>query len=398
MLLLNIICALIFLVPLMLAAVFRYRRKQVLSKTAKHAYTPNVTVIVPFKGEDYNFENTIKSLIHQDYLGKYEVIFVSSDQSGRSIDLLQAVSKSSQRISYVRAESANKERGDKINNMLTGIHHSSSDTEVFLFMDSDMVAHKKWITNMVLPLQIEDCGLSSGTAWVVARTKSTWELATRFWDFLAATQVAFPFTSFARGLSMGIRKDTFIRLNIEKVWNTAFHDNFTLSKAVRKYGLKIYYAPYCVIEEHFELTSFEWISWVKRQSVHTKSHYKKLWAFGFFLVTLPRLLGAILFLTVACLSIFQSELLTEYISFTLWPLFHFVNALAIIYAVYPDTTYIEMSRGTHLEKMKLVLASYYSILLSLGSVWAVFSSKIEWRKIKYKNNVAVGGDHRNGNS
>ncbi|MCM3135799.1 glycosyltransferase family 2 protein [Paenibacillus polysaccharolyticus] len=395
---LNVIMTIIFLLPIMLSIVFVLERKKTLKRLSEinSPYTPFVTVVVPFKGEDYRFEDTLKSLVKQNYSGQYEVIFTSSDSEGKTIDILKIWIPRYSNMFFIPStiDSRFENRGDKINNLLTGVKNASAQSQVFLFLDSDMVVHKHWINNMVKPLQLENCGLSSGSAWVVAKKKGTWELATRYWDFLAATQITFPFTSFARGLSMGIRRDVYEKLNIDKVWNEAFHDNFTLSKTVRNNKYKIIYAPYAIIEENFDIEGFQWVSWVKRQSVHTRIHYKKLWAFGFFLITLPRLLGALLFIAMIGLGVFFQGVFQTWFSIVLWPLFHILNAICIVVCVYPDTKHVDGNVMSLREKTKLVFASYLSVILSIGSVWAVFSNKITWRKIKYQKNISIKSEKK----
>lgn len=388
----NLVIIIIFLIPTILGINYYFSRKNIIKKLSavKSNSSPFVTVIVPFKGEDHRFKETVLSLCSQKYRGDYEIIFVSSDKTGRSVDILNELVPQNNKLHFVEASNNDSLlRSDKVNNLICGIKNANRKSQVYLFLDSDMVVHSKWIKYMVAPLQISDCGLSTGSAWVVSKKPGIWELSTRFWDFLALTQVTFPFTSFARGLSMGITKETYNSLNIEKVWNEAFHDNFSISKVVRKEKLKIYFAPYTIVEENFDLKGFQWIKWIKRQTVHTRKHYKRLWSFGFFLVTLPRILGAILSIFSVLVCLMNPSLLKHLFPFIIWPILHFINAVVIVTTVYNDAKYIEKYKNTFGEKMQLILSSYFTVIHCIGSIWAVFSSNIEWRKINYQNNKVV---------
>ena len=395
----NLLIVLLFCVPVFLAVYYRYERNNVLKKiqAKKELYSPKVSVIIPFKGEDYNFRNTVESLLTQKYRGDYELLFVTSDCQSKSIDIIKELTEKKKNAFLIHArQDVNSGRGDKINNLLTGVENASADTEVYLFIDSDMVAHEKWIENMVQPLQFTDCGIVSGSAWVVSKQGGVYELATRFWDFLATTMITFPFTSFARGLSNGIRKDNYKKLQIEKVWNKAFHDNFTLSDAVRKANMRIYYAPNCIIAEHFNVeTGFAWVSWIKRQAVHTKLHFKKLWAFGFFLVTFPRFFGAVLSVLTIGVSLVGARFYPYLLAFYLWPIIQLFSALVTVHMVYQDATAMKDVQNSFKGKFRLALASFITVWHCIGSFWALFSTKIQWRQVIYKDNVVVGGKSTN---
>lgn len=80
----NITVMSLFLVPGILAVYFileRQRSRKALAALAP--YYPNVTVLLPFRGLDYNFESTLQSLADQKYAGNYEVLAVTSEENGR---------------------------------------------------------------------------------------------------------------------------------------------------------------------------------------------------------------------------------------------------------------------------------------------------------------------------
>lgn len=386
--LLNIGISLFFFVPGILGIFFGFKRRQMNSRLRaleNKNYHPPVSIILPFKGYDYNFENTIKQLLNQQYDGKYEVLFVTSDKDSKAFRTVKELIKNSSMAKLITADKKNisRHRSDKVNNSLFGIKNVSSESEVYLFIDSDIVPHSQWIKHMVKPLQFKECGLSSGSAWVVSRKNDLWGLATRYWDFLATTMITFPVTNFARGFSMGIRREVFERLRIQEIWENAFHDNFSLSTAVKQSKLAIYYAPFCLVSEHFDIGGFEWIKWIKRQALNTKINYKRLWAFGFFLVTLPRLIGAVSFIITTVLSLVFLKIFPFTLSFLLWPLIHLFAATIIINLIYPDRRLYPDYKNTFRKKLKLLIASYVTVIYCYSSVWAIFSNKIEWRNILY---------------
>lgn len=386
---LSSILVILFCIQGFLGVWFYFKRKsnvKYIDSLPNKSYTPNVSVILPFKGCDCNFEQTIKSLLKQEYKGKYSVYFVSSDKDSEAVRLVKKLTKDSKIAHFIQAvkDDVSKYRSDKVNNLLNGVMNAEPDTEVYLFIDSDIVPHKSWITKMVQPLQMKECGVTTGSAWVVSEKKDTLlTLAARYWDFLATTMITFPFTKFARGFSFCLRKETFKKIGMEEVWRNAFHDNFTLSSAIRKHKMKIVYIPNCLVSEYFSIHGMEWVKWVKRQALNTKVNFKKLWSFGFFFVTMPRLIGAIGFIVAIILKAachFSNPIITVMLW---WPVIFAVTSLIVIAAVYRDRKSYDDYSARPIDIFKLLISAYVSVIYCISSLWAVVSNKMEWRQLTY---------------
>lgn len=379
----------LFLVQGFLAVWFCFERrksKKFISELPDKDYAPNVAVILPFRGCDCNFYETVKRLISQNYNGRYDVYFVSSEGSSKAIDIVKQLTKGVSHAHFVNAANTNtsKFRSDKVNNMLCGINSTVDDTEVYLFIDSDITPHADWIKQMVYPLQSNKCGVTTGSAWIVSENKDTlYTLAARYWDFLATTMITFPFTKFARGFSFGLRKETFEKIGMRNVWENAFHDNFTLSTAIRKYSMKIMYVPDCLVSENFSIKGFEWVKWIKRQALNTKVNFKKLWAFGFFLVTLPRLIGFVGFFVAAFFKLFGNVSNSLCNVFFCWPLIFAFTSLLVIFSVSSDRKkFNDYDDGLN-SKLKLLSAAFFSVIYCFSCIWAIISNKMEWRHLAY---------------
>lgn len=379
----------LFLTQGILAVYFQIskrKNRKFINSLPDKKYAPVVSVILPFKGCDCNLEQTVKSLLNQNYEGKYSLYFVSSEEDSKAVRIVKKLVKNYSNAHFIKAvkDEVSKYRSDKVNNLLNGVRKATEDTEVYLFIDSDIVPYKDWISHMVKPLQAKACGVTTGSAWIVSEKKDTLlTLAARYWDFLATTMITFPFTKFARGFSFGLRKETFEKIGMRNVWENAFHDNFTLSTAIRKHKMRILYIPGCLVSEYFSITGFEWIKWVKRQAINTKVNFKKLWAFGFFLVTMPRLIGAVGFIIAAILKMeFQQS--NPIITVMLWwPIIFGITSFLVIAAVYPERKNYRDYPNNIVDLIKLFISAYVSVVYCISSLWAVVSNKMEWRQLFY---------------
>ena len=392
----NVFLSLLFLIPLFLTINFIFYSQKIKRRLKKleKVYTPNVSIIVPFRQFDYNLPTSLRALASQKYKGNYEILFVSSEQDTEVVRFIKDGIKNLENAKFIQAVETNKYRSDKVNNLMTGINHLREDCEVIVVMDSDIVPHSTWLSDLVQPLQLSNCGASSGSSWITAREEDFLCFATRYWDFLATIQMCYKTTSFIRGFSMAFKKSVFDKLNIMDVWNNAFHDNLTLTTKLKQAGYKLYFSPHCLVNHCFNIEGREWIKWVRRQSINTKVNYPNLWRWGMLFMILPRVIGASGFLVTLALS-FLGVYHTCFIPFLIWPFLHLINATGLIF-----TLYKEHGNMKHLldEKIKVIFYSFGSVLLGLGSLGSLFSNKISWRGRTYKQEspyTTVTIDHGN---
>jgi ABC-type uncharacterized transport system permease subunit len=147
--------------------------------------------------------------------------------------------------------------------------------------------------------------------------------------------------------------------------------------------MKILYIPGCLVSEYFSITGMEWVKWVKRQALNTKVNFKKLWTFGFFLVTMPRLIGAIGFIVSVILR-FAFQLHNPIMTIMLWwPIIFGITSSLVIIAVYPERkSYSDYSNNIW-ELFRLLISAYVSVVYCISSLWAIVSNKMEWRQLTY---------------
>lgn len=378
----NVFLSLLFLIPLFLTINFIFYSQKIKRclKKLENVYTPNVSIIVPFRQFDYNLPTSLRALASQKYKGNYEILFVSSEQDTEVVRFIKDGIKNLENAKFIQAVETNKYRSDKVNNLMTGINHLREDCEVIVVMDSDIVPHSMWLSDLVQPLQLSNCGASSGSSWITARDEDFLCFATRYWDFLATVQMCYKPTGFIRGFSMAFKKSVFDKLKIMDMWSNAFHDNLTLTTKLKQAGYKLYFSPHCLVNHCFNIQRKEWIKWVRRQSINTKINYPNLWRWGTIFMTLPREIGALGFLVTLALS-FLGIYHTCFVPFLIWPFLHLINAASLIF-----TLYKEHGNMKHLlcEKIKIIFYSFGSILLGLGSLSSLFSNKILWRGRTYK--------------
>ena len=188
-----------------------------------------ISVIVPSCNSEKTIGKAIKSLLNQDYKGKYEIIVVdkSTDRTPKIISKfpVKSIKQKSKGISAARNLGVKKAKG-----------------RIVAFIDSDCIAPKNWLTNLLKPLSDKDVVAVSGTY----KTKNRESIIARFTGYEIEQRHArmknLETIDFVGSYNCAYRKDVFLRIG-------GFDNRFAqsedgeLSYRVSKMGKKIRFNP-----------------------------------------------------------------------------------------------------------------------------------------------------------
>ncbi len=228
------------------------------------AFLPPATVIVPVKGQDEGLRQNLASLAAQDY-PDYELIVAAR----RALDIPAGVLPA--RVKIVLADAEDALTGEKIQNLQAGVRAARKVSEVFAFADSDGLAPRGWLRALVAPLADTATGAATGYRWYARPVlRSVWNGA------VAGTFGPRP-CLFAWGGATAIRKETFFAAGVAEAWKNAISDDYRLSAAVRKAGLRIVFAPGAMVRCAGGATTREFFLWARRQLLLTRFYAPGVW-------------------------------------------------------------------------------------------------------------------------
>jgi len=262
---------------------YRYAlNKSAMRKEAVHR--PRTTLIIPCKGLDSRFHSNIESFLEQDY-DNYRLFFVvenESDPAYRELHALKARLAGSTHAIEVRILVAGSSRtsSQKIFNLLYAYHQAPEDTEVLAFADSDVYVQRDWLARLVRPMRRPRCGVTTGYRWFVPLDNNMATLAMSAINGAVAQFLGNTPFNHAWGGSMAIRIEDFRRLGIPELWPNTLSDDLSLSRAVKRAGMKITFVPECLV------ASFESTTWPKlcefgrRQFLITRVYAPLTWWLG----------------------------------------------------------------------------------------------------------------------
>ena len=365
-----------------------YRYALAKYKKKRSGYRPRTVLIVPCKGLEPAFQENISSFFNQDY-ENYLLWFVVADESDPAYSELCKLKKQLSQTSKaqdVQIFIAGKGQScsQKIHNLLYCYEKISDDIEVLAFADSDVCVRTDWLSHLVYPLRHSKTGVATGYRWFVPKKNNLATLALSALNAKVAQLLGnTPFNQ-AWGGSMAIRVDVFRRLGLDKIWTKALSDDLSLSRAVKKAGMKVAFVPACLVASHESTTWPKLFEFSRRQFLITRIYAPKTWWFGLCscVYSVLGIWGA------AGLAIYAAKI--QHINlelFALVPVVFFVNQLgrAILRQRTAEKLLHHECRAMRAACLADILACWlWSLLLLFFIISSAFGRTIVWRGIRYK--------------
>jgi ceramide glucosyltransferase len=231
---------------------------------------PPATVIVPVKGDDSGLRENLAALDSQDY-PDYELIIAAHSAADIPPGVLPA------RATIMLTHAAAGDTGEKVLNLRTAIGFARKTSQIFAFADSDGRVSRTWLRALAAPLADENVGASTGYRWHAPEPPDFWSLVRSVWDAVIAGTFGPGSNAFAWGGSMAIRRSTFFGARVPDFWKNTVSDDYALSAAVRRAGLKIVFAPGAMAVSTGRTTGRAFLAWARRQMLITRFYRPWLW-------------------------------------------------------------------------------------------------------------------------
>jgi cellulose synthase/poly-beta-1,6-N-acetylglucosamine synthase-like glycosyltransferase len=241
--------------------------------------TPHVSVIAPVKGIDTGIEDNLKSLFTQDY-PDYEIIFVIADDLDPARSVIERAMSANPGRSRLIVAGRQPGRSQKVNNLLQGASNISPQTGALVFVDSDAGVARDWLRGLISGLADPAVGASTGYRWYIPASGSFWATLVSAWNGSILTTLGGHGRNFAWGGSSAIRRETFDRIDVARYWHNALSDDYALTSAVERAGLRIRFVPRCLAatREDFRLRSA--LEFTRRQVAITRIYKPASWWSG----------------------------------------------------------------------------------------------------------------------
>ncbi|MFP5262306.1 MAG: glycosyltransferase [Blastocatellia bacterium] len=244
------------------------------------AFAPKASIIAPCKGVDPEFEENLDALFNQEYPA-YEIVFAiaSGDDAARPV-IERAMANHPQVASRLIIASGCDTRGEKVSNLLSALSCVSAQSEAFVFVDSDARAGDGWLRALVAPLEDPRVGAATGYRWYLPARGGFWSALLSAWNGTVATTLGGHGRNFAWGGATAILRRTFERAGVRDRWHAAVSDDYALTRAMQDAGLRISFAPRCLMPSREDVCPGKLIEFTTRQVIITRVYRPGMWWVG----------------------------------------------------------------------------------------------------------------------
>lgn len=374
---------------------------------------PALTIISPQRGKIDPLN--IDALLGQNYPGKWEVIFVTT-QDDASLSQLEKYSAEHKNVKIVITDDVvqlAKKRGihrcQKNSNLVTAIGTSSPDTEVYVIVDADARPFSDWLSNLVTPLTDGNSKLGAVTSariYLPGKGLASWVQV--LWILISASFLVGKHR-YIWGGGMAIPKAVFEEANLMLHINgqsgcSITTDDMNIYAALRKQGYKTIFVPDCLVLRHPPKTKenlLDVIRFTNRQVLQTWWTNKAIWIFLATIgIRLPMLLCALIIAWwyPLCLLALLSILIDVFMGImalkTIIDAEPRINAKLIFWSINSSWD----RSGRLLEPKVNINVNFWIVLLpvvtplvvTINSIAVPFFRKMRWSGIEYNRRKVVG--------
>lgn len=366
---------------LLISQSFLYTRRE--RKTHRPSYTPNVAIIAPHYGWDDETEEHARSLLMQDYDGKYHIYYVTHEMEDTGHDIsythLQEIVKDNPHTDVLLAPNIvdnSLPRSQKVQNLITVIENLPDDVEVIAFVDADVEIQKDWLKLLVTPLQDDTIGATVGGRFYFPQTWNFPSLVEAVWiNFQLSLQGDHKLTMVWGG-SNAFRRDFLEKGQILQRWENATIEDLNTTRAVRDVKRKIHFVPDCIaVTQTSNRTWRQVLEFTNRQMIMTR--HMGLWAqwLGSLILFLPKsalIIGVIPFL-------FSRQTLIPIVFIPFFEVIGFHLCCKNL------PKWLREMQGIRDSLRICKYAAPFSIFLAgINAFYATFQRKIIWGGVQYK--------------
>jgi cellulose synthase/poly-beta-1,6-N-acetylglucosamine synthase-like glycosyltransferase len=241
---------------------------------ASGAELASVTLIAPCCGAEDGLEGNLEALVLQDYPHLQVRFVVETAEDGATPVIERLRERHPARVERIIAGPSH-DHGQKVHNLLAALD-AGPLADVLVFADSDGRPEPGWLRRLVAELDDPGVGVASSYRFYrpVPATFST--LLRSVWNLSVLALLGDHDRNFAWGGSMAIRREVFGQANVREAWRGALSDDYAMTHAVRRAGLRVAFVPACLVESEGSVGFASMLTWVARQISITRVYWPTL--------------------------------------------------------------------------------------------------------------------------
>lgn len=235
-------------------------------------YTPRATVILPLRGNDPFLIDCISGLLNQDYPEYTVKIIVDHiDDPAFSVVKQYLAEHDHPHCQVLIRELNSGACGLKNEALIQAVNGLDETTEVFAWLDSDVVPHRTWLKALVVPLQDSQVGVASGIRWYAPRDANPGTLVRAVWNAAAVIQMLS--LEIAWGGSIALSRQVFQNPLLVNSWSKMMWDDTGLKAISSQMGLNIGFAPAATMVNQESISFRSCFHFIARQLMNVRFYH-----------------------------------------------------------------------------------------------------------------------------
>jgi cellulose synthase/poly-beta-1,6-N-acetylglucosamine synthase-like glycosyltransferase len=235
---------------------------------------PAATVIVPCCGNEDGLEANLEALLGQDY-PEIRVRFVVESEEDAAVPAIERAQERCPDRSELVFAGMSRGHGQKVHNLLAALDAGPLE-DVLVFADSDGLPETRWLRRLVAELGAPGVGVASSYRFYRPEPPAFATLLRSVWNLSVLALLGDHDRNFAWGGSMAIRRDVFAQVGVREAWRGALSDDYALTHAVRRAGLRVAFVPGCLVGSEGAVDLASLLSWAARQISITRVYWPTL--------------------------------------------------------------------------------------------------------------------------
>jgi cellulose synthase/poly-beta-1,6-N-acetylglucosamine synthase-like glycosyltransferase len=261
-------------------------------RSAPPSKRPEVLLIVPCCGDEDGLSANLKALLDQEY-ERLSVRFVVAGPDDGAVSTIEGLRERYPGRSGLVVAGPGHGHGQKVHNLLAALD-AGPLPEVLAFADSDGRPEPGWLAGLVDELARPEVGVASTYRFYRPVPQGFATLLRSVWNLSVLALLGDHDRNFAWGGSMAIRRDVFDRVRVRDAWRGALSDDYALTHAVRRAGLRVAFVPEVLVGSESATSLGSLLAWVARQISITRVYWPLL-----FWLAAASSLGSATFLVLA---------------------------------------------------------------------------------------------------
>ena len=343
-------------------------------KKYEQNYSPYISVFIPCKGSDEQFERNIRHFLQARYR-KAKVFFIVESMEDDAYSLIRKHIEHSPNA-YLVVAGLSKRCGQKNYNLLQGIKASEERDEVYVFLDAHTTIDAQQLQDLVTPLSNSKITAAVGFRWNILQKNSLGEKLHAFMVALQWGAMNCFWVNTIWGGATAIRREDFEKMGVREYWSKTVVDDMTLQQMIQKQRRKAVFVPSCVTETDHTITDVKnAVLWFKRQTLYVKFYLRPLWLgmLALFLYAAIHVIG--LPLLLAYTAIYPSKKLV---------LFSSMKAVfALMVMLFARLLKRPGNDNSHGFSW-FALSPIYLLLTAWASFLGLFTKVMGWKDISYR--------------